>query len=188
MSKLSGQQSTKAFDFCADRDGGAFCQKAKTDGDRCTKELVLDHKDNNSSHNPPDGSNWQILCRGHNHRKNPRGKIRFDGMAKLKHLRERGGEQERLEEFEARPARPQHAEMKKNIDCEPVFRRTVAHLVDKHGEVEQKTLINAASEKAGVSQQTGTRYLEKLTSILGDFKAFKKEEKTYIRRKEAKNG
>jgi hypothetical protein len=57
---------------------GEFCQ-------HCQKEppivyLEIDHVDGNPNHNPIDGSNYQLLCRSCNRKKNPRGKAKKNAI------------------------------------------------------------------------------------------------------------
>lgn len=52
------------------------------------KELTVHHKDHNHNNNPPDGSNWELLClycHDHEHDKLSDAKHRVGGAAPLKH-------------------------------------------------------------------------------------------------------
>jgi hypothetical protein len=50
------------------------------------KELTVHHKDHNHNNNPPDGSNWELLCiycHDHEHEKQKDGKYMNSGSASV---------------------------------------------------------------------------------------------------------
>jgi len=49
------EQALKLFPWVCGRCGRDFAGKQ-------LKELTVHHKDHNHSNNPPDGSNWELLC------------------------------------------------------------------------------------------------------------------------------
>jgi hypothetical protein len=148
---------------------------------------MLDHKDNNPSNN--DASNLQILCRAHNTFKNPRGPGKRG--VRMRHIldsltRTRVRESEKDREIETilgdRTASPliRHAEMKKNIECEPKFRTWVEGMIRRHGRMKAVVLAEGGAEEVGCSQQTTRRYLDKMCSIAGILRYDKTEEGTFV--------
>ena len=127
---------------------GAYCRGCQAL--ESEKELIIDHKDNNNSHNHP--SNLQFLCRSCNYIKNPR-------------LAERpldvcGGEWDLF----SKPT-----EISINREKEPEFREYVIRQVARNGPMKRRELVNTASERIGISQKTATRYLDKMCSYEGEF-------------------
>jgi 5-methylcytosine-specific restriction endonuclease McrA len=53
--KTYRQRALKLFDHVCGRCGREFTGKR-------LKELTVHHRDHNHDHNPPDGSNWELLC------------------------------------------------------------------------------------------------------------------------------
>ncbi len=49
------EQALKLFPWVCGRCGRDFSGKQ-------LRELTVHHKDHNHDHNPPDGSNWELLC------------------------------------------------------------------------------------------------------------------------------
>jgi hypothetical protein len=158
----------------------------KTEGEAgCKGQLVIDHEDNDNSHNPPDGSNHRIRCRGHNIRKNPRGagsrRDKFDGIQQLKISLERVRKRARSWETENGIAVVRYAEMQKNKEAEPVYRKAALRIVAAHGAVAKKDLNDSCSELADCSTQAGYRYLDKLLAKWGGRLEYTDEKKTHIR-------
>lgn len=163
MPKLTRTQSRNALLFVQKRDGNG-CQmapgKKSHDGHKCKGPSILDHIDNDPENNPKDGSNFQELCKGHNARKNPRGRGRFHkvlhGRGKNIRETEREWENDRL--------KVETLALKLNLEREPLFRLAAKRIVAKHGIVNRKDLIDACCEACGASYQTGCRYLDKLAA------------------------
>lgn len=151
----------------------------------CKGQLVIDHADNNNENNPPDGSNHRIRCRGHNIRKNPRGKgsrkDKFDGMKRLKISLERERARAREYQTENGGAVVRYAEMAKNKEAEPVYRKAALRIVATHGIVAKKDLNDSCSEWAQCSTQTGYRYLDKLLAKWGGKLEYTDDTKLQIR-------
>lgn len=128
----------------------------KRDGEKCricgrkgnSLTLIVDHIDDNDSHNPRDGSNWQLLCRRHNnpHLKNP-------------------GQIERMKRAQAPLDAPESmsAELRKNLRSEPIFQHFVYSYVRKHNAQPFETLVNIGAFKAHCSTITTRRYLKKFS-------------------------
>jgi len=160
MGRLSARQARKALEFCIVRDGRR-CNICHRD-----LPLILEHKDNDATFNPVDGSNWQAACKGCNARKDPRG----PGRPKI-HLYVR--ESERVRESESARERESERmispELAKNGLCEGKFRRWVWGVIESHTVIDANEVINGGAEVAGCSPQTARRYLDKMCSIAGDF-------------------
>lgn len=134
----------------------------KRDGERCSicgrrppeVYLEIDHKDGDSKNNPLDGSNYQLLCRHDNRKKNPRGKGR--GSSKL-----------RSDSIDT--AAPTSAEFRKNQIAEPLFRHWLHEQMRtiKPARITLAEAINSGAEVAGCSTITIKRYLSKLCSEAG---------------------
>ena len=115
------------------------------------RELVIDHIDNNNKNNNP--SNWQFLCRSCNYIKNPRLKEREP-------LDVCGGECDSLDK---------ETEITINREKQPMFEEYLIQQVARNGPMKRRELVNAASERIGISQKTATRYLDKMCSYEGEF-------------------
>jgi hypothetical protein len=80
------------------------------------------------------------------------------------------------------------AEMRRNLESEPIFRRSVEELLPPGVGMEKKSLIDSACEVAGCAQETGRRYLDKMCSGRGNYEYFpdKKDDKDmwFVRRKD----
>ncbi len=144
--------------------GGEKCNKCNKPGN--LKTLVIDHIDNNNSNNKL--SNLQLLCRSCNNRKNPRGKGK-----KLSHVYIRGDEHE--------PPKIPSPEMKKNQECEPVFREWLKINMLKRGKMSTTDILDAGAEKADCSQSTINRYLRKVCSFEGKYEVFEEDGQKYVR-------
>lgn len=131
----------------------------KRDGERCaicrghgtTLTLVIDHVDNDNSNNDP--ANVQLVCRKCNLEKNPRGGLNQSPIYVDTNA------------YESRK-RPS-PELQRNMDCEPAFRRWLYRKVKTKGRIEFHDAVNAGAEKAGCSQATIVRYIQKVTSSEG---------------------
>lgn len=126
---------------------------SRRDGEKCaicgitsaTKQLVLEHRDNNPKNN--DLTNLQLACRADNYRKNPR---------RPQNLCERN-----------RSISPQPTELTINRQCESEFRKYVKHEVNERIHVPEKDLIDSGAELLNISPITAKRYLDKLCSAAG---------------------
>ena len=126
---------------------GAECRVCGKEGD--IDSLTIDHIDNNARNNRH--TNFQLLCRSDNTKKNPRGKAgkvneKIDGMFK---------------------ARPQSAEMDRNLIAERKFRHWLLDLIREHKKFEMMKIIYGGAEFSGCSTETVKRYLRKVTSFVG---------------------
>ena len=128
---------------------GAYCRGCQAL--ESEKELIIDHKDNNNSHNHP--SNLQLLCRSCNYIKNPR-------LAEREPLDVCGGECDLF----SKPT-----EISINREKEPEFREYVIQQVARNGPMKRRELVNAGSERIGIAQKTAIRYLDKICSSEGEF-------------------
>ena len=128
---------------------GAYCRGCQAL--ESEKELVIDHKDNNNSHNHP--SNLQFLCRSCNYIKNPR-------LAEREPLDVCGGGCDSLD---------RETEITINREKEPKFRKYVELRVGEEKQVPQQDLIHSGAEYCGCSIKTTARWLAKMTSTEGIF-------------------
>ena len=128
---------------------GAYCRGCQAL--ESEKELIIDHKDNNNSNNH--SSNWQFLCRSCNYIKNPR-------LAEREPLDVCGGECDSLDK---------ETEITINREKQPMFEEYLIQRVARNGPMKRRELVNAASERVGISQKTATRYLDKMCSYEGEF-------------------
>lgn len=146
-----------AKELCLRRDGAGCnrCPKYKRI-DQALSSLVLDHRDNNARNNPKSGSNWQLLCRAHNHLKNPRGKGKFHPSHGLT-----------IESLHR--TQPQSREMEKSERCEPVFVEWLREKLEIDGQVHIDDARNSGAYIADCSQKTIDRYINKYASDAGEF-------------------
>jgi hypothetical protein len=187
----------KAYILCRDRDGekcngscgGRVPANPVKDPLREVPYLTVDHIDGDSSHNPTDGSNWQLLCQSCNNkkRKMPTKKTRsIDKFPRYKEycasLREGVG----TREYAGKITR----EMEKNDEAELVFRRFVEDILEEFGEMKESELLNSGAmnhflvykRKKNISQEALRRYLHKWTSpVNGDMERFPIDHPTHIR-------
>ena len=144
---------------------GEWCDTCKQVGD--SKTLVIDHKDNNNAHNEP--SNYQLLCRSCNNRKNPRGPAKKKSTVYV-----RGDEYE--------PPRRPTPEFEKNKKYEPIFRRWLEGKIKELGKMELHDTIYSGAEIAESSPATINRYLGKMCSSEGKFEVYEGDDgKKYVR-------
>ena len=147
MSNMNSRMRKKVYAYL--KKFGVYCRGCQAL--ESEKELIIDHKDNNNSNNHP--SNWQFLCRSCNYIKNPR-------LAEREPLDVCGGECDLFSE---------PTEISINREKEPEFREYVIQQVARNGPMKRRELVNAASERVGISQKTATRYLDKMCSYEGEF-------------------
>ena len=148
MSNMNSRMRNTAYPYLKNMFGPYCrgCQALESE-----KELIIDHKDNNNSHNHP--SNLQFLCRSCNYIKDPR-------LAEREPLDVCGGECDLF----SKPT-----EISINREKEPEFREYVIRQVARNGPMKRRELVNTASERIGISQKTATRYLDKMCSYEGEF-------------------
>lgn len=184
MAELNSTQKRKARDLVRERDGdrcslGLLCNHISGEEYRkqTGNDFDLHHLDRNRANNPADGSNWALACHPCNCKNDPRGKTKRPKFAKFRNLKNRVAvneyvyerEWEGEKELQWRGAREKSATMKKNEYSEPIFRTSVREFVNLKGIVKRKDLIDACCEKAGCSQATGSRYLDKMASFFGEY-------------------
>lgn len=126
----------------------------------CGEELTektarIDHVNNDNSDNAL--TNMQILCHSCNVRKDPRGLGRFNPK--------RGQGIEHIGDGKQRTS----AELERNKETEPRYRRWLLMMVQKHKFVNGEDAVFGGAEAAHCSPETAKKYLRKLTSIVGMF-------------------
>lgn len=118
------------------------------------RELVLDHKDNDAENNPKTGTNWQLLCKGHNHRKNPRGGNKYAAITKLSDLR---------------TAKPSSLELKLKQEKYPQFIEWLRLEIEDRKQWRYDEILNSGAYIFDLSQKTLERYLDACCSEHGPF-------------------
>lgn len=185
---------------------GGLYGEVEFDGRPCKGEWVVDHVDNDNDHNPVDGSNWQILCKGGNGRKNKRGpsrNVKYTDFNDLKESLERI--RVRLEGRKSETSRKGNdystisAELEKSGRCKKVVVDFVDTILTMNETVKVKDLALGAAKftmdvygpDQGVDQQTTERYIEVLAApFTGDYVIYDKYEGSgkraeyWIRRKQ----
>jgi hypothetical protein len=156
MSRMNSRTRKKVYAHLASLYGErcAICKRKGT-----IDTLQIDHIDNSNHNNPPDDlSNYQLLCASDNSRKNPRGK----------------GKRGRLSEgaIEIEKKRVLSAEMEKNEESESIFRHWLYKEMTTKGEMLLQSTIHSAAEEAHCSQQSVTRYMQKVCSDAGMYQVF----------------
>lgn len=193
MSRLSHRKVREAKAFCRKRDGDK-CQLSKRLGDRgCggltegeyrkhnRRGFILHHIDNNPSHNPQDGSNWELGCASCNHVANPRG--RSIVLKPLRRKKEsdlmRDNQKERLNE-RAKETRSKDSNESTYTIKNPIarlhriyrkkrkkFNEWLFDKISAHGSWDLEDVINAGSEIVDADQQTVSRWLDRGLSSAG---------------------
>ena len=171
MPKLSGAEIKRAHEFCVQNnfaDGKPHDECEMADG-TCKGSLILDHIDNNPSNNPRDGSNWQLLCRSHNRRKNPGKRPRFSnkfasGM-KLGYSLEGEG----IKKRERLGIRGTSAELEKSERIRPQVEKWILETINKENpqQLEMDEAINSCSYLFKCNQGTVKKYIDAMTSRVG---------------------
>lgn len=140
---MNSHTRKKKYDEIARRDGNFCrgCQKLPTEG-----PLILDHRDNNSKNNK--NENLQILCRGCNYIKNPRGPV---------------DQRESESEYDYE----NKSELEVNRIKEPSFKAYVHQRIGEEVQVLQSDILNSGAEHVGISPITAKRYLDKMCSAAG---------------------
>ncbi|MBI1804830.1 MAG: HNH endonuclease [Ignavibacteriae bacterium] len=171
MSRMNARKARAALLFVLKRDG---CRCNNRDGrlfhnPQCKKtsdenSLLLDHIDNDPENNDP--SNWQVLCRSCNTKKNGRGRSKRGERARAKvdnshkmRLIEREGMSEET--------KPSSTEMKKSIEYRTKYRSWIINKVFREERVTEQEAIDGGSEHVECSQQAARRYLQQLSSSEG---------------------
>lgn len=147
MARMNGRTRKMMYPFLVERDG-EDCQLCRMVGNRFS--LIIDHKDNNNDNNEPD--NLQLLHRGCNHRKNPRGKAK---------PKERNAE--------ILPS-PSSLEMYVSQLSKPVFLKWLSQQVNKAKEVEFTEVLLSGAKITGRSQLTIRRWLDVECSNAGIYR------------------
>jgi len=177
-----------AVNLCAYRDGGIYCRHCgRKVGDATTakeqaqgqppflEKLQVDHINGDPDHNPPDGSNWQLLCMTCNLKKGDRPA----GIAA-------GPREKRLEEIRRQQRHGKEAlqdatrDVKQRVDyssgetsmqvngiCQARFTDWVMNKIKHDGVIAEKEAIASGAYVAGCNVLTAKRYLEPLTSRMG---------------------
>lgn len=189
MPRMNWRWVKKKKEMCRQRDGDVCWVDKCMTGDQYRakygKDLELDHRDGRIDNN--EDSNLGLATHKCNCKKNPRRKGKHPNLLKIKRVKKFTM---REREWDKEPLRINSAEMKKNIEAEPVFRRYVERLVRKYGAVENKDLVDSCAEIAGISQQTGRKYLDKLCAkYTGKYEYWKnpKNDQWYVRLKRKDN-
>lgn len=151
MARLTGKKRYLMFQQLVERDGlrcrrcGAFGGSHKSL--KTKKKLILDHIDNNKENNHP--SNFQLLCRACNYKKNPRLSDAQPGQMTSPVV--------------------QTAEFDKSRIVEPMFRKWLEKRMKAERRVLKDDALNAGAEYSGCSPLTTQRYLNKLISSVGPY-------------------
>lgn len=169
MSRLSGYRIQKARERCIERDGEG-CRMQGKDEFPCRGNIVLDHIDGNPENNPPDGSNWQLLCRGHNARKARRvreSRAKFASHLRIKHSLVRSTEAEKASRRELYGIRGISAELKKSEEIRPRIEEWIIQTVERDGKLELSEALNSGAYLGKCNQGTVKKYIDALTSRIG---------------------
>ena len=195
MSKLNTEGRLAAYELCQKRDGH-ICKRCRK-GPKTVGPLKVDHIDNDPHNNPKNGKNWQLLCHACNIKKNPRGpgKRGIRLRHKLLYLgREEQSKNEGQGASESADLRVRvlSAEMKKNVECEWRFREWLIETLTELQVMARSDATDGGAEHLtrlgySITQQTTDRYLQKMTSFVGQVEVFTGEDgRRYIRLKAAK--
>ncbi len=144
MKRMSTKKVRVALQFCINRDGRrcAICGRFIS-----LDKAVLHHKDNDSSNNPKDGSNWQAVCKRDNYLANPRNSKRDTAV----------------DINESTYIRESSAELRKAERMFPKFCHWLFNYLSHNTRIEYDTCINTSANVTGGSQITMQRYLDKVT-------------------------
>jgi hypothetical protein len=146
---MNSRDRKKYYPILASR-FGEYCRICGEKGDIYT--LVVDHIDNNNRNN--DIKNLELLCMKCNFWKDFRGKKKTSILSPA-------CVNEYKESFS------QTAEMKKNLEAEPFFRRWLFVYLRKEEKIEIKDLYDTGAEVAHCSQDAVKRYTKKICSMIG---------------------
>lgn len=149
------------YRFLILRDGGEHCQECGLFPGG-TFGQQIDHIDGNKNNEDP--PNLRLLCARCNvTRENIR---RGQPRRKPKCPRERENPQTRIVKA-AVPYATGSAEMQANLLYEVDFRTWLSDFLRENGFITKKEAVNAGAEVVGCNPTTATKYLAKLTSIVG---------------------
>lgn len=143
----------RLYPILVERQYGEYCKICGEPGDQ--KSLIIEHLDNNNANNGLE--NLRLSCQSCNILKNPRGK----GQKKIS--------PESASAREINIEQTKSAAQAKNDVSEPVFRRWVYSFMLVHGKISVHDAVNAGAEVARCSSQAARRYVDKMTSITGDY-------------------
>ncbi len=138
----------------------------------CKGDMILDHIDNNAENNPPDGSNWQLLCRSHNRRKNPGLPRRFANKFASANKFGYSQEVKRGRNREGIPIRGMSAEMRKSEEAKPKILNWILNEIskDKDHRIEVSEAVNSGACIGDVKQKSVGEYIDAWTSRAGKLK------------------
>ena len=135
MGHLNSKQLEKWMCFLLARDG-YYCKGCNKPLYELLSKAVIDHIDNDDSNNPPDGTNYQILCHSCN-------TLKANSI------------QNKIED------RPYTPEMKLNLKAEPKWVNWMINSILENKSVCHGEAIADGAEIVGVSTETTKRYLKK---------------------------
>lgn len=166
----SSQARAVAYKFIAQRDGERCLRCGATH-----RPLEIDHADGDKRNTDPE--NLSLLCGPCNVLMRSWGSSKHVQLiAKYRTAREREREIEPVRTEQTRlevDYSTGSVEMQANHLYEVRVRDLTLGLLEDHGPMEKKVLVNALAEGSGSSQLTCTRYLDKMTSIFGALKEYK---------------
>jgi len=212
--RLDGKTQITAYQLCKYRDGekcsicGAsigdqmpakFIRKWKLTTEKI-ESLEIDHVDGNPLNNPPDGTNWRLLCKGDNleawclgggvdrvREKEVGGMQTNVSIQKGKGTRREVKVEAEVEEMkrEGRELRPATSIVKQQVsylDGEPAMQANVflqsgygkwlVKELDARGFITKNEALNGGAYVSGGSQVTLYRYLKAWTSLPGPLEEF----------------
>ena len=141
---MNGRTRKRIYPILAQRDGEE-CSLCGVTGN--TTSLVIDHRDNNNNNNDLD--NYQLLCRSCNGKKNPKGKRKVSTNETTVQQTTASREVILKERYE------------------PKFIEWIKDQIKRWERIGKEEVINSGAQITGASQQTITRYLNKLCSGAG---------------------
>lgn len=143
----------KLYPVLVERQKGEYCKICGRPGTKDT--LYIEHLDNNNTNN--ELSNLRLAHQSCNISKNPRGK----GKKKISPVCE--------SVCEINIESTKSAAQARNDESEPIFRKWLYEYVHEKKEISVFDAVNGGAEIARCSQMAVRRYLDKLTSIMGDY-------------------
>jgi len=187
-----------AINVCAMRDGGIYCRHCgRKVGDPTTEKerargqpqylekMQVDHIDGDPNNNPPDGTNWQLLCMTCNLKKgnqpehpvtSPREKRMAEIVRKEKtSLQDAAHEVKQKVDYSAGDVSVQI-----NGICQARFVDWLMSKIKHYGVYPKKDAINGGAYIAGCNILTTKRYLEPLTSPEGPLQEIKSDGETLL--------
>lgn len=178
----------EAFEWCVKANGKA-CVSVKHDEGRAFRQWDIHHKDGDRTHNPPDGSNWALMCHPCNVRESPHGPPMHDRFSTHLHFKESRTYQRTRERLAVKTLA-----MQRNVTAEPIVREFAREKIKEKGEVGLEDLIDAAAEevlrrtksRCSITQERVRLYLDKmLNPLTGEYEIFEDEDGVeWIRRRQ----